>query len=840
MKLWLVAVVASFVTASAAAAQTTQPTISIVGAAFDESRNRLVVVGGTDTNIETWERSGTTWTRRDVPGPSGREEALMVYDTKRKRMVLFGGAIDGKGLNDTWSWDGTRWQQMASPESPSARISASMVYDRKRDRIVLFGGSVGQTMFNDTWEFDGASWKKRDTPVAPAGRALHGLAYDEARERVVLFGGFHFVGGRPTQFDDTWEWDGTAWRENKITGIGGRDHVWMAYAPDRRAIVLHGGGRPDVGLLGDTWTYDGKAWTKLTDNGPIRGRHRLVYDTQAKRMLLYGGWGANSYRSAELWQLVANTWTIDDTSTSTRVAVVDGFDVPESARYDAQQDVFYVSNVTGHPTKPDNTGFISQIAPNGQVLNRKWIAGGVNGITLNGPKGLALDGDDLWVADINVVRKFNKRTRQQMGLVDLAPLGASFLNDVATGPDGSLFVSDTGFVFDDNGNPSLTRPQRVFRIDRAGTPSVLIEGPELQGPNGVFYDDRNARLLIASIAGKNILSWTAAKGLQVVATGPGGYDGIERLADGRIVVSSMDGKGVFELTGATLTLMVGDVGQTADIGIDTRRNRVVVPRLDNDTIEIHRLTAWPSARHGHTMTFHKALGMSMMFGDADARLWAWDGARWMSFGGPGPEPLKHMRLVYDDARDRLVLYGGAAKTASGDTWEWSNRGWAKVTADGPGPRMGYGMSYDVARSRVVLVGGLTGDRKWMTDTWEWDGRTWTKAGDAGPPARLEAVMMYDPISRRLLYGGGMSTTSASESLTDAWSWDGKSWKQLTEAPKMWWPQLVTKPAGALDTKRQRVVAFGGTNPSTQQPIDELWEWDGKTWRQIKGVPAPRP
>lgn len=285
-----------------------RPSISIVGAAFDESRKRLVIVGGSGATVETWERSGTTWTRRDVPGPSGRDEALLVYDAQRKRSVLFGGVLAGKGQNDTWSWDGTRWQPIPSPEAPSARISASMVYDRKRDRIVLFGGSVGQTMFGDTWEFDGISWKKRDPPVAPAGRALHGLAYDEARGRVVLFGGFRFVAGKPTPFDDTWEWDGTTWHENKINGVGGRDHVWMAYAPDRRAIVLQGGAKPDVGLVGDSWAYDGTAWAKLADQGPVRGRHRLVYDTAAKRLLLYGGFGENSYRSAELWQLVGNTW----------------------------------------------------------------------------------------------------------------------------------------------------------------------------------------------------------------------------------------------------------------------------------------------------------------------------------------------------------------------------------------------------------------------------------------------------------------------------------------------------------------------------------------------------
>jgi hypothetical protein len=301
-------VISGLVGVSIAAAPPLQPAISLVGAAFDESRHRLVIVGGTSSTAETWERSGDTWTRSDAVGPTGRDEALLVYDAARRRTVLHGGRNGDIALNDTWSWDGTTWRRLASTSEPSARISAGMVYDRRRDRIVLFGGSVGRTMFNDTWEFDGTSWTKRDTPVAPEGRALHGLAYDEARGRVVLFGGFRFVEGKPTPFDDTWEWDGSTWREHKVAGIGGRDHLAMAYAPDRRAIVLHGGGRPDVGLVGDTWTYDGRAWEKLADTGPVRGRHRLVYDTAAERMLLYGGWGENSYRSTELWQLVANTW----------------------------------------------------------------------------------------------------------------------------------------------------------------------------------------------------------------------------------------------------------------------------------------------------------------------------------------------------------------------------------------------------------------------------------------------------------------------------------------------------------------------------------------------------
>jgi hypothetical protein len=35
-----------------------------------------------------------------------------------------------------------------------------MVYDTKRRKIILFGGHNGDFVFGETWEFDGKSWRK--------------------------------------------------------------------------------------------------------------------------------------------------------------------------------------------------------------------------------------------------------------------------------------------------------------------------------------------------------------------------------------------------------------------------------------------------------------------------------------------------------------------------------------------------------------------------------------------------------------------------------------------------------------------------------------------------------
>jgi sugar lactone lactonase YvrE len=273
----------------------------------------------------------------------------------------------------------------------------------------------------------------------------------------------------------------------------------------------------------------------------------------------------------------------------TRVASVEGFAIPESARYDPTRDQYFVSNVNAHATAADNNGFIALVGPDGQVVDRRFIAGGQNGVTLHGPKGMALVGDDLWVTDVTTLRRFNRRTGQPGAAVDLAPHGALFLNDVTAAPDGTLYVSDTSLVFPPTGNPTRGKTDRVYRVTPAGAVSIAIADARLEGPNGVFWDARANHLLIASIMGKNIYRWSDGGGLQLQAAGPGGYDGVERLDETTILVSSQDLPGLMTLTASGLTPLIPNVSDVADIGVDTKRRRVAIPRLDPNVVEIWQL-----------------------------------------------------------------------------------------------------------------------------------------------------------------------------------------------------------------------------------------------------------
>jgi len=276
---------------------------------------------------------------------------------------------------------------------------------------------------------------------------------------------------------------------------------------------------------------------------------------------------------------------------ATKVLTVEGFLTPESVLHDTGQDIYFVSNINGSPTAKDNNGFISRVKPDGAVENLKFIEGGRTGITLNAPKGLALAGDTLWVADIDAVRAFNAKTGAPIDSVSLSKLGAVFLNDVVVVPTGALYVTDTGIRFDDVGNVLHPGPDRVFRIgpDRAVT--VAVRGDTLGRPNGIALDAAGKRFVIVEFGGRSVLAWKPGdKAPSVIAKGPGGFDGVE-IVGGRILVSSWSDSTVSSYeTGQEVKLITG-VPSPADIGYDAKRNRVLIPIFTGNRVEIWQLPA---------------------------------------------------------------------------------------------------------------------------------------------------------------------------------------------------------------------------------------------------------
>jgi sugar lactone lactonase YvrE len=287
----------------------------------------------------------------------------------------------------------------------------------------------------------------------------------------------------------------------------------------------------------------------------------------------------------------ADSTAADTTGAPALVGTIDGLRTPESVLHDPEQDVYFVSNIDGNPSDKDGNGFIARV-PAEQLGSPQldFVRGGRTGIRLNAPKGMAIVGDTLWVADIDAVRGFNRKTGRPVATIDLAPMGATFLNDIAVGPGDTLYVTDTGVRFDATGTMSHPGTDRVFAI--AGrTPSVAVEGTILSGPNGVAWDSAGRRLLVAPFSGPTLLGWTPggrAPNPQRLAAGPGSFDGIGFLPDGRLVVSSWADSSVYAVQGdSAMTRLITGLEAPADLGIDAKRGRIMVPLFNQNRVVVY-------------------------------------------------------------------------------------------------------------------------------------------------------------------------------------------------------------------------------------------------------------
>lgn len=275
--------------------------------------------------------------------------------------------------------------------------------------------------------------------------------------------------------------------------------------------------------------------------------------------------------------------------TASKVAQIDSLRTPESVLCDAAQDVYFVSNINGNPNVKDNNGFIARVKPDSGVESLRFIEGGQNGVTLNAPKGLALHGDTLWVTDIDAARAFNAKTGRPLGMVDLRPQGAVFLNDAAFGPDGALYITDTGIRFDSAGTMSHPGTDRIFRITANRRVSVAAEGDSLRQPNGITWDATGNRFIVVAFGGPTVFSWKLGdKAPTVIAQGPGGFDGVE-VARGEVLVSSWADSSVSAYQNGSEVKVISGVPGPADIGYDAKRNRVMIPLFTLDRVEIWQL-----------------------------------------------------------------------------------------------------------------------------------------------------------------------------------------------------------------------------------------------------------
>ena len=241
-----------------------------------------------------------------------RNGHALTYDSNRGRVLLFGGANESRVLGDLWEWNGKSWLHLSSEVGPAPRTFAAVSYDRERKRLVVFGGNRvlfgkpgdGDTFLEDMWEWYGGSWHEASVPTPPP-RAEAAMVYDAARRRLVLFGGYRGVGPTRVRLGDTWEFDGSRWKEmDPSRSPSPRSGAAMAYDVDRRRVVLFGGsGGPNA----ETWEWDGTSWDRVMAPTSPRFNPAMAYDTASKRILRFGGWNGHA-REGDTWLYEGQRW----------------------------------------------------------------------------------------------------------------------------------------------------------------------------------------------------------------------------------------------------------------------------------------------------------------------------------------------------------------------------------------------------------------------------------------------------------------------------------------------------------------------------------------------------
>lgn len=263
-----------------------------------------------------------------------------------------------------------------------------------------------------------------------------------------------------------------------------------------------------------------------------------------------------------------------------RILVSDvGFATPESVEYYAAEDLYLVSNINGSPFEADGNGFISKLNPDGKVIDLKWIDGTNDKVKLHAPKGMTIIDNKLFIADITQIHVFELPSGKQLSSIDVK--GSSFLNGIAAGDGDFVYVTDTGMKpgFESSGSDA------IYKVWTNGKVETIFKDPNMGGPNGIINDKGDLYVVFFN-ATKMIKIDKKGKVTEMPEPLGGKLDGLVMLKDGSIVMSSWEGSSIDIYKNGEYDTIAEFFNSPADMDVDTKRNRLLIPLLNEDKVLI--------------------------------------------------------------------------------------------------------------------------------------------------------------------------------------------------------------------------------------------------------------
>ncbi len=244
---------------------------------------------------------------------------------------------------------------------------------------------------------------------------------------------------------------------------------------------------------------------------------------------------------------------------------VSGLKMPESV-IQAQDGRIFVSEI--NEFGKDGDGQISVIDKSGKLS--------IFATGMDDPKGMAIIGDNLYVADKNRILKVNADGNWQVFVAAEAfPSIPQFHNDLERDLQGNyLYVSDSG---------DLEKGGAIYRISLDGQVETVIDhtrDARILAPNGLLMDDSGDVLLFVDFSSGVLYSYNMKTDvLTDLAEGLGGADGLVHHPNNLMFVSDWKNGKVYSVLHDEVKLVKDGFQAAADIALTTDGKYILVPDM---------------------------------------------------------------------------------------------------------------------------------------------------------------------------------------------------------------------------------------------------------------------